>query len=520
MRAPVKLRSEEENVYSASEYPRGMSTSSGSPISNRDVDCAESPCGGVAARARPRRFLVIFALAAVVLGLAAVSTSTALASPPLNDDFANAEALVGPSAEFNGSLVGATIELGEPGAPDPNVTGTVWYKWTAPGSGIATASIGAPALVFTGASLETLDQVANLFLQPEEFIAESGVTYYIIAANAFGVFDAFSGSIHLNPDPGSISGTVTDSASNPIEGLAVTAYSPSGFATGGSTYANGNYKVIVDDYSEFEPHDYRVTFGETMSSPVNSTMISRLCLKPARWEFFRGNDTPGVDAELAAAGSISGNIACELCQAGKPINPQEDFVVRVFDSAGDWGWQISPDANGNYRVGGLGSGNYRLLFGFLPNQGLNEFYDNKPDLASANLVEVKVGSDTPDIDAVLGQAAVEESKAKISKVSARGPKKVKKGKKATYKVKIEDSGNAEATGVKLNVKGKGVTAKRNVGTIPAGSFKDGQGQAQVQEAGQGEGHLQGDLEERRWQDREEEDQGQEVAGTEWGGGNA
>ena len=61
--------------------------------------------------------------------------------------------------------------------------------------------------------------------------------------------------------------------------------------------------------------------------------------------------------------------------------------------------------------------------------------------------------------------------ARIGKVKVKGPAKAKKGKKATYKVTVSNSGNAEATGVKLQVKGKGVKAKKNAGTIPAGASK-------------------------------------------------
>ncbi len=61
--------------------------------------------------------------------------------------------------------------------------------------------------------------------------------------------------------------------------------------------------------------------------------------------------------------------------------------------------------------------------------------------------------------------------AKISKVKVSGPKKIKKGKKATFKVRVTNSGNAQAKGVRLKVKGKGVNAKKNAGTIPAGASK-------------------------------------------------
>lgn len=60
-------------------------------------------------------------------------------------------------------------------------------------------------------------------------------------------------------------------------------------------------------------------------------------------------------------------------------------------------------------------------------------------------------------------------KAKIGKVRIMGPSKVKKGKKATYKVKVFNSGNADATGVQLQV--KGIKAKGKVGTIAVGKSK-------------------------------------------------
>ena len=57
--------------------------------------------------------------------------------------------------------------------------------------------------------------------------------------------------------------------------------------------------------------------------------------------------------------------------------------------------------------------------------------------------------------------------ARISKVKVSGPGKVKKGKKATYKVKIKNSGDAKATGVRLKVSGRGVSLNTSVGKISA-----------------------------------------------------
>ncbi len=57
--------------------------------------------------------------------------------------------------------------------------------------------------------------------------------------------------------------------------------------------------------------------------------------------------------------------------------------------------------------------------------------------------------------------------ARISKLKVSGPGKVRKGGRATYRVRITNSGVGQATGVKLRVRGKGVSLKRSVGKIAA-----------------------------------------------------
>jgi uncharacterized membrane protein len=65
----------------------------------------------------------------------------------------------------------------------------------------------------------------------------------------------------------------------------------------------------------------------------------------------------------------------------------------------------------------------------------------------------------------------DDATAKIKKVKVGGPGKVKKGKKATYKVKITNSGNVKATGVRLKVSGRGVGFNTSVGKIAAGKTR-------------------------------------------------
>ncbi|HTU14266.1 MAG TPA: FG-GAP-like repeat-containing protein [Solirubrobacterales bacterium] len=66
---------------------------------------------------------------------------------------------------------------------------------------------------------------------------------------------------------------------------------------------------------------------------------------------------------------------------------------------------------------------------------------------------------------------VAPAKAKIGKVKFTGPKKVKKGSKAAYRVKITNTGKAGATGVKVKASGRGVSARASAGSIPAGRAK-------------------------------------------------
>lgn len=74
----------------------------------------------------------------------------------------------------------------------------------------------------------------------------------------------------------------------------------------------------------------------------------------------------------------------------------------------------------------------------------------------------------PDDPSTQGACALP---ARIGKVKVTGPSKLKKGKKATYKVKISNTGGLPASGVKVKVTGKGVKATASAGRIAAGKSK-------------------------------------------------
>ncbi len=61
--------------------------------------------------------------------------------------------------------------------------------------------------------------------------------------------------------------------------------------------------------------------------------------------------------------------------------------------------------------------------------------------------------------------------AALGGVTVTGPSKVKRGKVASYKVKVTNTGTADATGVRLNISGRGVSLNTSVGSITAGGSR-------------------------------------------------
>lgn len=103
----------------------------------------------------------------------------------------------------------------------------------------------------------------------------------------------------------------------------------------------------------------------------------------------------------SALGAISGRVTDE---AGNPIVACIDVLLP--DGGGYWyiGY-AETDADGAYRVGGLGAGRYVVAFwGCGPGGFADEYYDNHQLIADADLVDVVLGADTTGIDASLAAA--------------------------------------------------------------------------------------------------------------------
>ena len=145
-------------------------------------------------------------LAVAVLAFALVVPS-ALAAAPVNDQFADAEALSGASGSATGSNVEATKEPGEPDHAGDSGGASVWYRWTAPtGQAVSLETCGSSfdttLAVYTGSTLTALDAVAEsddacALGSRVTFDPVSGTTYQI----AIDGFEGATGTIALAWSP-------------------------------------------------------------------------------------------------------------------------------------------------------------------------------------------------------------------------------------------------------------------------------------------------------------------------------
>jgi hypothetical protein len=104
-------------------------------------------------------------------------------SAPLNDSFASAPSVQDSSAgSFEGSLSGSTRELGEPDLGADFSAGSVWFDFIPATYGQVTITEdagGAPAAVFTGTEIGSLQLIAKDVSGSLTFFAETDKTYHL-----------------------------------------------------------------------------------------------------------------------------------------------------------------------------------------------------------------------------------------------------------------------------------------------------------------------------------------------------
>ena len=136
---------------------------------------------------------------------------------PANNDFANATSinLTGSSIQLTGTNIAATRQSGEPahaGANAPNGH-SVWWKWTAPGSGSTTidtlgSNFDTVLAVYTGSSVSALTAVASNDDAQSGVVRTSSVTFNAVSGTTYDIAVDGWGSV-AQGDQFTLSGAIT-----------------------------------------------------------------------------------------------------------------------------------------------------------------------------------------------------------------------------------------------------------------------------------------------------------------------
>jgi len=204
---------------------------------------------------------------------------------------------------------------------------------------------------------------------------------------------------------GTISGTVTDaSGTSPLSNISVEVYLATGsgwnFSSSQQTDINGQYQI----QTTLGAGNYVVRFSDPAGNYLEQFYNQASSFFTASNIFVSIlGEVSGINAFMDAVSSISGTVSAP--EGGTPL---ENIYVTAFRLNGfDWeeaGDALS-DSNGDYAIGGLSPGNYRVKFTDWAGNYLSEWYDNQPSLDAADDVAVPLSSAVNNINAELGLAS-------------------------------------------------------------------------------------------------------------------
>lgn len=195
-----------------------------------------------------------------------------------------------------------------------------------------------------------------------------------------------------------LSGIVTDDAGNPVSDVTVMAMPVDGEGGwyGASTAADGAYRL-----PGLPAGSYRVKFETSMTaasvvgewwngakSEADASVVS----------VTEGEVVDGISAQLAAGAELSG-----IVRDGQGA-PMMDVQVVLRDAAGQWLRYTHTGPDGSYSIRGVDAGSYRLSYSAQVDQSittLKEWWNNAPDLASADELVVTAATDISGLDVVL-----------------------------------------------------------------------------------------------------------------------
>jgi 5-hydroxyisourate hydrolase-like protein (transthyretin family) len=216
---------------------------------------------------------------------------------------------------------------------------------------------------------------------------------------------------------GAIAGTVTDaSTGHLLQYVEVYAYNSSGqvvqsaytSSTGAYTLSNlqpGTYALYFYDYNSATGYVAQYYNDQSTLSAANGVTVNP------------GATTTAINDALVPEGAITGTVTDGSTHGAIP-----DVQVEVYDSTGTLVGSGTSSSTGQYTVGYLQPGTYRV--GFYgqdsANQNITQYYNQEATLAAADPVTVTAGATTSGINSQLDSVPTNLSAPTITGTAAQG----------------------------------------------------------------------------------------------------
>ncbi|MCX6583459.1 MAG: carboxypeptidase regulatory-like domain-containing protein [Candidatus Aminicenantes bacterium] len=202
------------------------------------------------------------------------------------------------------------------------------------------------------------------------------------------------GNIDAQLNTGSIiSGRVTDISGSGIPNVRASAQDVvDRWGNSGTSDANGYYAI-----TGLKPGSYKVEFHtQNAGNYLEEWYNDKASFENADTILLSANQTiDNIDAQLAEGGIVSGRV---MDESGNGI---KDIEVDIFNLSHSNVAASVTDSEGNYSVGGIPGGNYKIFFSGYHQNYVPEYYNDKTTFDTADQVTVTVGQTTPGIDAQL-----------------------------------------------------------------------------------------------------------------------
>src|ERR1700752_578336 len=272
---------------------------------------------------------------------------------PTNDNFANAQPILGASGVVSGSNVEATKEPLDPNHAGRTASRTVWFRWQAPSNGSFVfttygTSFSTVLAVYTGNSLpgtlvkenDIEDFACSFFGLPGSsrvaFTAVGGVVYHIVVG--LRVFDAEPGKITLRwGRSASITGRISDASGIPS-------------VTANTVELGGDICRRTENFSTVSFHEvptggsYTVTVLGSFTRWGTTQSIAPLTGNVSNYNYYQTTPAYSISGSITVpGGDLSGaKVTCTATGAAL-------FSIQGFISSGKYTCAGLP-TNANYLV--------------------------------------------------------------------------------------------------------------------------------------------------------------------------